>query len=720
MYARAGGSIPYGTPIYFDGPNPATLQVIQGIVPEPNYKDFTKYSSGADKIRLTWTETRDSQGNETTGASQTRRTASNNITFEDEAYRFIREWMVEHPAASINTIDVKIEDTSSGYYEDWIIESDKISWCEDGRNTCEYSVTLNQKNPAYTCIQQTVLSDNHKGWFNQVPANGKKHPRFVYCNEVKPNGMMITLWWLMSVVLTLLFLLTPVINTVIAIIGVIMSIIDAISWLFGGNPDFSDNFNWFDPSDLAESFFLESSGCGRVHPAPLIRDYIDNVCEKCKIKVDGITDPIFHAETITIDASSGLKENVPNPYYNACFMNAPVKRGIRIFRGLFNNTPNETDYYIPENRPIIAFDVFLDQLKAMFNADWRVAKFNGEDYLYFWRKDKFAINQRIYDFTEGSSDSLKILQGVCFSWQDIKHPAFMRGLYESDASDSAGNEAMSYMNTLLSVASTENNPNYNGELDKTARTFGATRFRLDGATPDYLANAMQVLLNGAAINPTIPAVLNLAIVPAIERYADYALLLSEETCQLGKIIIWNPESGYEYSKSQIYHSTYDPNVNGAPLEMPLTNNFYNGDGRQWYEYNMPDTYVTGSTLSFGNYPTGKYTVQEYFGIDFYAKPAMLVNYPMFFRPEFQDNLFDWFHWIDDPRINPKINLNWNVKIELCREDLEGLGVLNSDANDVKVGGKVLLSIGEGRIKEISVSYDSEQETGKYIEIKGTL
>jgi hypothetical protein len=710
-----------GQPIIYAGLNPATLHPVSGTVQFGNYFDVTEDVANLDKIQLTWTTDRDINGVSIAGAFKAKRTATNQLQIEGEAYRFIKQWLVEDVAAPLNTIDVRIEDTSCGVYEDWVIKPNQVSWCMG--EICEFSVSLQQKDEPLQCIQNTIISDNWQGWFNEIPDNGKKHPRFVYCNEVKPNGMMVTLWWLMSLVFTIVYLLTPVINTVIAIIGVILSIIDAISWLFGGSPDFEDNFPFFNPSDLTQSFFMESSGCGRLHPAPLIRDYINNVCQKCGIQVDAVTSPIFHSQTINIDLSSDqIVRPRSNPYYNATYLNAPIKRGIRIFRGLFNNEPNTTDFFIPDNRPILALDQFLDEIKVLFNSEWRLTSVNGQPTLYVWRKDWFTNGSPLYDFSEGTEDRLKIIQGICFNWLDKNQYAFMRGIYQDDASDRCGSEALGYMNDIISMGDKTNNPSYDGGLDKRAN-YGGTRFRLDGASDDYLANGMQVLLNGAALNPTIPFIVMNAIVPAVSDYADYALLMSDESCSLPKIIIWDENSGYDFAKSVRTKSAYLQSINGSSLPVPVPNQNYNPDNTPWYVNHDPKTHVTGNGLSFGSEPKGKYTVQEYFGIDFYARPSELVNYPMFFQSKYSDNLFDYFHWIDDTKFKPAVSLEWSLKMELCCDDLERLEVLG-DSTNVALMKKVTLPdvahYNQGVITEITVSYDSEDEYGKYIELKGKV
>lgn len=708
----------FGQPIVYAGQNPTQLHPVAGAVPVANYFDITGDTANLDKISFTWTTERDGDGVIVSGLNQAKRTASNAIQIEGAAYLFIKEWLVDSVSAPLNGIDVRVTDTSCGIYDEWIIKAPQVSWCAD--DICEFSVTIQQKDPSLQCIQSTLISDNWQGWFQDQPLNGKKHPRFSYCNEVKPNGMMITLWWLMSLVFTILILLTPIINTIIAIINVIIAIINAIAWITGQDP--VDYLNFFNPLNMAESFFMESSGCGRLHPAPLNRDYIDNVCKKCGVHVDNLTDPLFHSTTLNIDLSSDRQvRQRPNPYYNSCYLNAPIKRGIRIFRGLFNNDQNLVDYYIQDNRPILSLDMFLDELGTLYNCRWRIKNVNGQPTLYFWRKDWFKLGSAIYNFTDNGEDRNKIIEGICFSWLDKKQFAYMRGLYGEDAADTCGTEALQYMNDMISLGDKTNNPNYDGFLDKTTK-FGGTRFRLDGASDDYLANAMQTLLNGAALNPTIPAIVNEAIVPAVEQYADYALLFSGETATLPKVVIWDESTGYDFAKAVRTKSTMVQSVNGSSLPLPTPNTVYNESSLPWYYYHFPQTYVTGSALSFGSSPIGKYTVQEYFGIDFYARPAELCNYPMFFSSKFTENIYDFFHWIDDTRINPSTSREWTLKIELCCEDLQKLKVLN-DSSEIELGATVLLPTqfyNEGEITEITVDYDSSNEVGKNINLKGVV
>lgn len=711
--------IQQGQPIVYAGTSPSDLSPVVGTVEQDVYIDFTSYCSNLDTLSLTWSIERDGAGQSQPGAFQPQKSTSGQLSFEGEAYRFIREWLIDSISAPINSIDVKIEHVGCGEYLEYIIKANQIDWCED--EGCVFNITAQQKDEAFQCIHRTVVYDNWQGWFptsGGIPANGKRHPRFLYCNESRPNGTMLVLWWLMAVLSTILALLSPIINTIITVINIIIALINTVSWLFGG--DQIEYIEWYNPLEELQPLYLNTAGCNRVHPAPLIRDYIDNVCQRCGITIDAITDPIFHSETITIEAASGMKEGVNNPYYNACYLNAPSRRGIKLDGVGGMDSPQ---YWIHDNRPsALSLDMFLDQVKELFNAEWRLRSINGVPHLYFWRKDWYNVGSALYDFSDNSEDRLKILQGICYSWAERKYPAYMRGLYTTDEADSCSGEALAYMNDIVEMGDITNNPTYDGHLDKTSRYFGATRFRLDGASTDYITDAIQVMLNGTAFNPGILPVVTGTIVPAITDYADYVLLMENDTCARPKVLIWDPDSGYEKSRAIRSKTTFAPNINGSTNPLPSPNPIYNVNGFPWFYYHFPDTYVAGSQLTFAGYPPGKYTAQFYFGIDLYARPADLVNYPMFFAAGFKDNIFDWFHWIDDHRINPNLNLRWSVKIGLCCEDLEKLKLFG-DASDAQLMGKVLLPVqyyGEGKITEITANYNSGDgnSVGKYIELKG--
>lgn len=721
-----------GSPIYFTGANPQSLQSQQGYIPGNAWIDVTKDVGNLEDIALTFTEQRDSAGVDTPGVTFVRRTSSSNLGIEADAYRYIKDWLINDVAAPLNAISVKIEHVSCGTYENWQITRGQVSFC-DGNAICQFDVTLQQQDELYHCIQKEVIADNWQGWFQVVPANGKKHPRFSYCNEIKPNGQLLLQWYVMTA-----FLATNTITffIILTAINPILWILNRIEDALNSIPGVDVDWNIPEPISLGDIFsavsqaYIESAGCGREHPAPLIRDYITNVCDKCGVKVDHITAPAFFASNISLEASSGTRNSVPNPYFNACFLFAPIKRGIRRFKNLnlvFGyQGPNTTDFYIPDNAPLIALSDFLTELARPFNSDWRIKKVNGIPYLYFWRQDWFIDTTPVYDFSKGTDDYYKIVEGMCFEAYEIKYPATVDGLYSSDAVDTCGNEALRRMNGYAyAFGETDNNPLFEGILDSKTQFFGATKFRLDGASTDYIYDTAQMVLNGSifTIMTGIPgaagAVFSIfdKVMQDVRIYADYGLLLRDETCSLGKILIWD---GTDYLNAKCVKTKKAYPTTFSNLPSPTKNIKY--ENQEWHERFPVESFVRGQDLTFVASTTGVYEVKDYYGYQFSKQTALLVNWPMYFNPGYQDTLWDWWWWIQDPRLNPKMGLTWYVRIELCCEDLVRCGVFN-DASESILGQRVKVNIPyypDGKVSELSVNYGSSTEVGKYIEIKGTV
>jgi hypothetical protein len=734
---------------YYSGTNPQSIVFTVGTLPLlrqwPGYGSFIDITNDAgdlNKLKLTWTTERDNAGTVMPGALQPKKSSSGSLTFEGDAYKYLKAWLIDDVSAALNSVDVSIEHVGCGIYENYAIKATDLRWC-DGR-LCTFDVTLKQRDEPLACIQRTLIWDDHQGWFHEGNTISKKHPRFSYCNEIRPNGKLVAQWFNMAVFATFLagFILI-FISIWNPFVGLIQGIISVVNKLTGSN--LSSNLKPLSFDDLKDSWaiqFVESAGCGREHPAPLIRDYIQNVCSYCQIKVDETTADIFFASNITIQTSNSQRPDssngvvtVDNPHYNACYLFPQTKRGIRRFGNfgigaLFGNTePNTSDYWVQDNAPILTLDLFLDQLKSVYNAEWMIKSINigGQlvPHLYFKRKDFFyqGPGNYIYDLTTNGADRMKIVEGICYEWTGKTTPAYCTGLYEADPVDTCGNEARIQMNDIISFGNVDDTPTFGGVLDKTTQ-FGATKFRLDGASTDYIFDAMQVVVNSQLLTPIMFGMFRDAIYPKIEEYADYALLLRDETCALPKILIWDGAS-YENAKCRKYYYGH-----AAAGPEPQIN--YKFNATVWSTKHKPETFVIGSSLSLAKAkanPTGKYRVQS-LNSTVAEQPARTVNYPMSFDTGFYDTLWDWFHWIDDPLLNPVLNQRWSVKLELCCDDLKvydssgnrRLGVFN-DASQIALGEKVKLPTKyypDGRITEITVSYDPTDTYGQYIELKGTV
>lgn len=710
-------------PIYYTGTSPASMTPTIGTLPAgrqwPNFGNFIDVSGDVgnlQSISLTWTEDRDNNGLPTPGAYQSKKSSSGIINIEGDTFFLLKKWLQDDISAPLNSVDVKIHDTGCDvWYEDYQIKNTDVIYCEG--QVCQFDLQLRQRDEQLNCIKTTLIDDNWQGWFppDGIPTGGKKHPRFAYCNEYRPIAQLVIMWKLAS--WTFILTNTVVIPLIIGLNG-IFAVINAIIWVinrFGANIDPIDLIDPADVIDNQERVFVDSAGCSREHPAPLIRDYIWNVCGKCGIQLDQDSIPIFFNPVLKITTSTGYEE-MENPYINACYWYNQNQRGIQRVddSGNFNpfRTPdyNEDEYWIKDNAPFLTLEMFLDKIKPVFNAEWRLYK--GK--LYFDRKDRFIdSNEYVFDFSQYGSDRSKIVEGICFEYDTVKVPASIKGLYDADAADTCGNEARKQYDSTINIADATQNPLAEGMLDKTVQ-FGAAKFRCDGASRDYIYDACQQNVNSGFFTNLFGVWKR--VMDEFEKTYKYALLLKDHTATLPKIIIWDGKS-YNSASALITKSAYDPSFTPLPTPNIPYNNY--PVTKPWPDIHYPITFVKGNLL-VGAYRLGHYTVRNFSRGVVAEQPAYLVNYPMYFASEFKGGLWDIFHWIDDPKRNPKSGQMWRVKIRLCCEDILKLGVTGI-GQDVKLGGKVKLPrqfYPDGRIKEITLSYDPENELGAYIEIKG--
>lgn len=739
-----------GQQVYYSGLNPYSLQKVTGTLPAARqwkqggqsvfgkFIDVTDEVSDLHKFKMTWTTNRGVAGVDGLNGRGVKKQVGANIEFEGEAYRLIKQWLFDDISAPLNTIEVEVKHVGCGTYTDLMISADRVNLC-DGE-VCTMNLSLKQIDESLVCIQRTLITDNWQGWFGETrrPSSGKQHPRFSYCNEARPNGMLIMQWWLMTQLSSIMFLLVisflPIWNSVVwlivSVLKIVNKIINAVNSLGFNIQNLDDIIDKLEKSivsgqdvkDIFKNFFVESAGCGREHPAPLIRDYISNVCSKCGVTVNGNTAPIFFSNSWDLETSyerdTGGQQTKWNPYYNACYL-APVSaKGVRRFKSLniFSGAvKNTTDFWLPESAPLHTLDTFLDELGTLFNTKWIVEN----NTLYIDRKDILRDNVPVFDFTNNHPDKNLLVTGICSEWNGETMPTHIRGIYTSDAADTAGNEAMGQQNGIINFGTTDN-PMYSGSKDITTR-FAAARFRFDGAAEDYIFDALQQITNLQFIGvaPWTPAIVRDAL-SAFALYADYALLITHETTTLPKILIWDGQGDDGYlmnCKAVRQYSAVSTVANSGPVPSP--NPRYNNYGgiKSWSQLHEPQDEVLGNRRT----TFGEYVISPTLGgVPVTTRPVWLVNYPMYFAPEFQGGLWDNFHWIDDPNFNPKMRREWTAKIELCCDALKRLEVFGNGYK-IRLDAPVKLPFAyyqDGRITEISVNYPTDDMHGAHIEIKG--
>lgn len=780
----------YGNAVIYTGPNPLSLVQRPGTVSDV-WIDYTLFVQGLDKMQLSWSTTQTPQGEVPEGQFIPKKGSSDTLTFERDAQSFLKRILIDDVAAPLNQVEVQLTDISGMVFYGYVIKATDLSWCEFNA-LCTFDLNIKQQDEWTQCIQRTMIADNHQGWFQPQPAETtrgsgvlKKHPRFSYCIEHRPNGMLVLGWYMLGMLGMFAIIVAAIIVVLDAIKLIVNAIISFIDFL-GGHLDF---LPITDPTGVFTSIaqlYIEAAGCGREHPAPLVRDYIQNVCDRCKISVDATTADIFFAPLLTVNTSDGSTTVKPNPHYNACLFFPAVKRGIRRYASinLFGTSVEDTTtYYEPLNQPVWALSDMLDHLKKVYNAQWRImTDAAGVPHLHFHRKDWYKNQAPLYDFSIGGRDRHLLVEGICYEPTDFTAPASMSGLWQDDPADKCGHEASRQQNGVpLSFNNTINNPLFHGILDKTSG-FGAAKFRLDGASGDYIYDAAQVLLNSAIIVLTIIPQMD-EVLRFVRMYCDFALTLQTETTSFPKILIWDGEDNntgnsnagnpYLNARALIEKIRIGTNEFGPGTEYNLGKTAYPGVSGivttpdinpkypaqvlvdalvlptliapttvpallPWQYPNAspplappgavaypPNTHIIGHGLSFVPPVAGKYQVQDYFGGVHSEQSATLVNYPMYFQPYYKDGLWDWFHWIDDPYAMPLLHKKWRLKIPLCKEDVELLAV-NGDGNAAQLLQPILLDTdfyNIGVITEINLSWDTTGNSpgpGQYIELKGIV
>jgi len=332
----------------------------------------------------------------------------------------------------------------------------------------------------------------------------KEHPRFVYCDAVKPEWLHYVVLILGMAVIGMIASFTILVYQFAFVVKEISLIVDAIIWLvnvFGGNwsaqklddlpKDIIDGFNQFEQG-ITDNIL----GCGHTHPSPLVRDYLDNICKSCGISWNS---SIFSQSRYNGD------------YYDLCLWSGQVTKGTPI--------GNTGRHWVDKDKPILNGTEFLKLIISPFNAEWRIINkvliIERHDYLYSGTP---CIN---LDNIKGGLDECRI------RWANDRQAAYGEFQYSLDPFDNAGNEAKSRFNSIVGW-NTPYSPLQSGK--KTVMLDGLSPVRAIGdKVPDY-PEIFDLVTDDAWQH-----------VPVIKRFTDYAdaMLLSKGRGGNYKLLIWD-------------------------------------------------------------------------------------------------------------------------------------------------------------------------------------
>lgn len=438
------------------------------------------------------------------------------LTFYGDAWRLLKTQLVEAADGKRRTVRIKIFDTCAVPRElvfDGVIAGSGVDWCEGECHIQGQAIQETEETRRADCFSSTLVADNWNG-FQQAT-----HPKFVYCDELRPEWLHKTLLYLGLVIQIMYVVLYPVVLVVMVIVEVVNAIIEAVNTLPGvniGRIDFDGDSTtnvleeW---ANLRDKVLGAIIGCGRRHPSPLVRSYVQNVCGKCGLTFES---------SIFLDPAS--------EYFNTAYLFAPSRRGI---------APSDSVATIYENLPLKTGDVFMDEIALVFNGEWRVegTKVRLE------RRDKLVGAQAWVDPAQLRAEK-RLVGEVCYEWDSDDLPAFGKFEYQADPLDAVGNEANTRYNAIVEWNSP---PSVLQRKSRdTVLPFGMARFRNDGVEDD--------LLSGFA-----------GLYPVINDF-DKALLLTTGTMNIPKLVIWDGQNVQSAIARRFPAAPYSYAVPNWPLQ----------------------------------------------------------------------------------------------------------------------------------------------------------
>lgn len=446
-----------------------------------------KEVTGAERISVTITDESEDGNNA--------KSISGDLEFTGSAYEIFKNEILTKVDGNLKTVDIIIKDDCCKDVEifNGEIKGSDADWCE---GECKVKVKPVQKAREFDCIRSTVITESSRLKFNNSPTNfiSQAYPRVVYCNDPRPDLIQFFIMLFGAIFYLLLIILTPVVIVISAIIRVVckvLEVLDNAGFLVPTCPPGLKDGIFDDYKEFIKYIDDKIVGCGRKHPSPLVRDYLNNLCTIC-----GAT------------LQSSIWNDPGSPYYNTILVNAPARKG----------TYDDSITIIEENLLTLNGAEVLDIITQPINGKWKLRN----KVLIIERKDFFESGVLWLDFS--SIDPKRILE-QCYEFSGDPIPAYGKFEYQEDAQDRAGSEARKYYNDIV-----EWNPFANpvqiGEA-LVQLPFSPSRFRQDGIDEDVLDFPLWEL-------PILPYRSEI-------KKSKGSLFLSNGTMTNPKLLIWDEQ-----------------------------------------------------------------------------------------------------------------------------------------------------------------------------------
>lgn len=613
---------------------------------DPTWVEMTDFVEGLEKFQSSWDAV--NQGN--SESSATNAAGSNYdkgislaLTFYGDAFDFIENWLLTTKCQILNAIDVRVDDVLIGKsFRLFEIKCDNLKYQpyygndDTGLKSCRIDVQLREQDLVWHCVHKTFIWDDWNGF-----ATTKDHPTFLTCVEPRPRLMNSV-----RMALLLFYHANPAKG--------------AIDW-FTGNDIYDDAARIMELNNFV--------------PAPLIRDYIDNVAGKCGLNVD----TIFH--------------RVGTPQYNACVFHPSNGQ---MYENDGSSTVSPSTKFIMDNRWDVTLAELLDKLKTVYAAEWYVTPNNT---VVFKPTQELIELAPIADFTTGAYP----VRNLSYTFSGTKKPAYGRYQYQPDGADLGSQEISSLYNDLTDFDGPSNNPMLEGELTKSIE-FAPTAFVRDGRTKDYIGALINDAAIGAFILIGLLVVITAAAVAGTLSAGMAVALAGVAAVWATRIENWRVKLNRRYS----YESTdYTGAVRMVVSNQTMTPRILVWDG---ISKQTAKVVKTNSPVPSAYYnPDGvAYVVNNDISKD--NADQNIFNYPVYFDSKYTGNLFDRFaDGVDNPLKSLETNQDFEFETDLCQDVMDLLGLWEADF--VKIGYVLILEkranyIVYGRIGNISISYEN--------------
>ena len=557
---------------------------------------------------------------------------SNELTFYEDGYDILKTALIDDPNGYINEVNAEVYDECCGKLVfSGVIRGDSIDWCEP---ECWVTCQMVEKEPFLDCVKSTLIADNYNDFLS------RQQKKVRYCVEMKPEFITEVLLFIYAILSTILTIVLIPIAAAVFVIQTIAFLICQFVCAIPGTPCNSDTCEggtWTNPEDTWDEItgWLDDLQnrliqCQWYHPTALVRDYIQNVCDKC-----GLT---FQSSILNDPAS---------PYYNLLLFSAPVRKGYK---------PSESNgLLMTENIPIETLDTLMQRhLKPLFNARYWII----DGVFIFERKDYFENTNTWIDSEQLLNDGKILNNRICFSWIDEKKYAYATYTYLQDGSDLISYEAANRYNEIVEW----NNPPSPAQEGFMENQFlsGIARFRDDYAGIDTFATFNVGFFNAVFGN-------------AIDNSRNL-LLMSQHTAFNYKFLIWDATSPVNNALiKRDYSSAFtDGPVGPVTNWYPLNNDYSVADNQSVLPnklFNYPMWFNEGGTNNL-------YTLFHYIN-----NPRVPGNkvYDFSFTFEFDCAQFDAISFTKNVRIKMGSNIKFGeikeLKVDFVKRTIDVKGIV---------------------------------------------